>query len=336
MNEQTQYATPNEQELVLTACRLKREKGVSWTKLPNALFEETGVLMPTHKIRDMVRAHEQRTGVNTKKERSLALMISDVHVGKKTSSFNYSKLKERMTYMFDQLIEEAKDMRRKVVISDIHLCFIGDIIDNDSLYPTQPHHVNHEEAPHATEQIDKASTFFENEIRRVQKALKTKVIIHAVKGNHGRISKFTNEGNNYDIMFYNNLDRAFREHKHIKCNISHDFYCMANIQNHNFLLNHGNGIKMYQNIPWYGLVQRAMRWSGSLSLNFDYVVVGHFHTSGEQVWNDKVIYMNGTAVTDDTFGLEVLGLSASNKFWLFGVEKDAGICYQHKIDLSEV
>ena len=55
MNEQTQYATPNEQELVLTACRLKREKGVSWTKLPNALFEETGVLMPTHKIRDMVR-----------------------------------------------------------------------------------------------------------------------------------------------------------------------------------------------------------------------------------------------------------------------------------------
>jgi len=44
--------------------------------------------------------------------------------------------------------------------------------------------------------------------------------------------------------------------------------------------------------------------------------------------------MNGTAVSDDDFPVEVLGLKASNNYWLFGVSKDNGIEYQHKIDLS--
>lgn len=323
-------------EIVHIAYDIKRNKGVSWTKMPQALYEAAGVQFPTHQIRDAIRVYEKVNNLNPKESRSVALMISDVHVGKKTVSFDFNKLKERMTYMFNELIDQVKQMKRISTVEDINLCFIGDIIDNDSLYPTQPHHVDHENAGHATLQIKLAAKFFEEEIRRVQKACKIPIIIHAVKGNHGRISKFTNESNNYDLMFYNHLELAFERSKSITCRISHGFYALATIQNHNFLLNHGNGIKMYQNIPWYGLVQRTMRWEGSLPYQFDYVVVGHFHTTGEQQWNNKVIYMNGTAVTDDDFGLEVLGLSASNKFWLFGVNQNNGICYQHKIDLSEV
>ena len=336
MSKTTNKKSVTKDEIGAIAHRIKRDKGVSWTKMPQAIFEELGITMKAHEIRDRVRSYEASNGITNKQSRSLAVMLSDVHVGKKTSSFNFIKMKERMVYLMDQVVDEFKQQKRRYNVEEIHFCFIGDIIDNDSLYPTQPHHVDHENAGHATEQIKLASQFFSEEIDRVQKATKAKVVIHAVKGNHGRISKFTNEANNYDIMFYNNLETMVSRNKNISTNMSHDFYCMASIQGHNFLLHHGHGIRMYQNIPWYGLVQRVMRWAGSLPFNFDYVVVGHFHTCGEQHWNDKTIFMNGTAVTDDTFGLEVLGLGASNNFWLFGVNKDQGICYQQKINLSEV
>lgn len=320
------------------AWELKREAGISWTKLPGELQKLTGEFVEVHKIRDAVRQYEQTNGIknSSKPEKSVVLNISDVHVGKKTSSYDTDKLCQRIEYLFHKTAEEVKLMKKTHTVNAVHLNFIGDIIDNDSLYPTQPHHVDKEKAGNATKQIKVATELFSRVIAKFQKEVKVPVVVNAVKGNHGRVSKFTDEANNYDIMFYNSLEIAMYGNNGVTFNISEDFYNLVYVENHGFLLNHGNGVKMYQNIPWYGLVQRCMRWAGSMSQQFDYMVVGHFHTNGEQEWNDKIIFMNGTAVTDDKFGLEFLGLSASNNFWLFGVSKNAGIDTRIKINLSEV
>lgn len=330
--------TVKKEKWIEEAWKLKRDKGISWTKLPGELEKETGIYVEAHKIRDAVRSYEQSNGIapSSKPECSIVLNISDIHVGKQTESFNFDKLTERVYYMFTEAANEVKTLKKLKTVNAVHLNFIGDIIDNDSLYPTQPHHVDHEKAGHATKQIKVATQLFTEAIKSFYKEVKVPIVVNAVKGNHGRISKFTNESNNYDIMFYNSLEISLDSNKWITFNISNDFYNLVNIENHGFLLNHGNGVKMYQNIPWYGLVQRCMRWAGSMSQSFDYMIVGHFHTNGEQEWNDKIIFMNGTAVTDDKFGLEFLGLSSSNNMWLFGVSKDKGIEYRSKINLGEV
>lgn len=320
------------------AWKLKREKGVSWTKLPGELEKITGEFIESHKIRDAVRYYEQSNGITapSKPECSMVLNISDVHVGKRTQSYDVDKLYQRIEYLFDRTAAEIKSQKKLKTINSVHINFIGDIIDNDSLYPTQPHHIDNKKAGHATKQIKIATELFSRVVTKLHKEVKVPIVINAVKGNHGRISKFTDESNNYDIMFYNSLELALSGNKWITFNISEDFFNLVRIENHGFLLNHGNGVRMYQNIPWYGLVQRCMRWSGSMQSDFKYMIVGHFHANGEQEWNDKIIFMNGTAVTDDKFGLEFLGLSASNNFWLFGVTKDAGIDYRAKINLGDI
>lgn len=325
-------------EWVEIARKLKRENGISWTKLPGELYREIGITIESHRIRDAVRYYEQSSGLahETKPEKSVVINLSDVHVGKKTGSTDFEKISERVNYLFEQANKNIKDLKKVCTINAVHINFIGDIIDNDSLYPTQPHHVDKGVAGHATQQIKAATLLFSEVINKFQKTTKTHIFINAVKGNHGRISKFTDESNNYDIMFYNSLELALTSNKNVAFNISNDFYNLVNIENHGFLLNHGNGVKMYQNIPWYGLVQRCMRWAGSMSQPFEYMIVGHFHTCGEQEWNDKIIFMNGCAVTDDNFGLEFLGLSASNNMWMFTVSKDAGIDGRYKINLSNV
>lgn len=320
------------------ARELKREKGISWTKLPGELYRETGIHVESHRIRDAVRSYETQKGLaeKTKPSMSFVINLSDVHIGKKTRSTDFEKICERIGYLFEDSSEKIRLQKRTHTIDDVHINLIGDIIDNDSLYPSQPFHVDKGKAGNATQQIKAATLLFTEQIDKFQKENKIKVIINAVKGNHGRISKFTDEANNFDIMFYNSLELGLNHNKNITFNISNDFYNLFYVQNHGFLLNHGNGVRMYQNIPWYGLVQRCMRWAGSMGKPFEYMVVGHFHTSGEQVWNDKIIFMNGTAVTDDDFGLEFLGLSASNCFWTFGVTKDNGIEFRFKTDLSNV
>lgn len=320
------------------ARELKRETGVSWTKLPGELYRETGIMIEAHRIRDAVRSYENSKGLATsaKPEESIVINISDVHVGKKTESTDFDKIAQRMDYLFSRVVDEIKLLKKTYTINGLHINFIGDIIDNDSLYPSQPYHVDKDKAGHATKQIKAATLLFSEQINKTQKAIKIPVIVNAVKGNHGRISKFTDEANNFDIMFYNSLELALSNNTNVAFNISEDFYNLVYIENHGFLLNHGNGVRMYQNIPWYGLVQRCMRWAGSMSSPFDYMIVGHFHSCGEQEWNDKVIFMNGTAVTDDKFGLEFLGLSASNNFWMFGVNKDSGINLRYKINLGNI
>ena len=320
------------------ARELKREKGISWTKLPGELYKETGLRVEAHRIRDAVRSYEASNGLaqSSKPEMSVVANLSDVHIGKKTCSTDYEKLCERIYYFFDEVTEKIKVLKKTNIINTVHINFIGDIIDNDMLYPSQPYHVDKGNAGHATQQIKAATLLFSEAINKFQKTNKIKVIINAVKGNHGRISKFTDESNNFDIMFYDSLELALDRNSNIEFNISTDFYNLFYVENHGFLLNHGNGVRMYQNIPWYGLVQRCMRWAGSLPNHFEYMIVGHFHTSGEQEWNDKTIYMNGTAVTDDNFAVEMLGLSASNKMWVFGVTKDNGIEQRFKIDLNNV
>jgi hypothetical protein len=320
---------------VQKAYELKRIKGISWTKLPCKLFEETGVKLKVSEIRDKIRCYERSNGLTVKKPHiSLVVNISDVHIGKKTESYDLLAAKDRMHYLFDEVIMEFKKFRKDYAVDEIHVNFIGDIIDNDFLYPGQQHHTDKQNnAAHGTAQVKEATSLFRDEITRLKTTVKVPIVVNCVRGNHGRTTKFSHEDNNYDVMFYNNLETVLE--KVATVNVSHDFYHVAYIQNHGFLLYHGAGIRMYQNIPWYGLVQRCMRWAGSMKYSFDYLIIGHFHTAGDQEWNDKIIFMNGTAVSDDDFPLENLGMCGANKYWLFGVTANEGIMYQRKVNLNE-
>lgn len=326
-------------EWVKKAWEIKRKCGVSWTKIQGELLKTTGYDIPNHKIRDAIRIYEVKNNlIEEKEDMSLVLNINDVHIGKRTSSYNSEIALTKMEYLFNELLEEYKTLKRKYKISEIHINFIGDIIDNDTLYPTQPHHVDKRtgEVSNSTRQIKFATEIFKDLIDKLQKNTKINICINAVRGNHGRISKFTEETNNYDVMFYDRLELALNDNKKVIFNTTDDFYIIVDIQKHGFLLNHGNGIKMYQNIPWYGLTQKTMRWEGSMPKKFDYIIVGHFHTFGEQAWNDKRIFLNGTSVSDDSFPIEFLGLKGINSFWCFGVTKNNGIKHKREIDMEEV
>jgi predicted phosphodiesterase len=159
-----------------------------------------------------------------------------------------------------------------------------------------------------------------------------KVNIWAVRGNHGEMGKFAATTTNFDDVIYEFLRLAFSKQRNVTFHLTDNFFQLAKVLNTRFLLVHGDRIRMWMNIPVYGLTQRLMRWQGSIG-NFDVMVTGHFHNFCHIDWNDKELIVNGTWVTDDDWVRHNMGLLGSCAQVLLSVHPRRGITVTRKIKL---
>jgi len=259
------------------------------------------------------------------------LVISDIHIGKKTSSYNTEVAETRHSNLIHNTLKVVDIIRKSYTIEDLHIFDLGDHIDNDNIYKTHPHHTD-QQARYGREQCIKAVELFEPFLLMGTKYF-DHIYVHGVRGNHGRVTNFTHEGNNWDLVFYDEMKLAMRGNERVTFNISEEFYEIVEIMGWKNLLYHGAGIKMYQNIPWYGAVQRVMRWEQSLKDTFNNVFMGHFHITGDMPWRSTNIFFNGTMGDNDDFCLEYLGMDGCQTYWLFGIHPEQGITWRYKINL---
>ena len=70
-------------------------------------------------------------------EEIAVLLMSDVHIGKKTKSYNSEALKKRMEILKKSMMSVITGLRTIRPIDKLVMVFNGDFIDNESLYKTQ-------------------------------------------------------------------------------------------------------------------------------------------------------------------------------------------------------
>jgi len=243
------------------------------------------------------------------------LQLSDWHFGKKNPSYNMEIARGRFDMVVDKVMSISSLHRKAYPVDVLHIFMIGDMVDGSSIYPTQAHHIEanavrqvFDNVEHIAGRLCDLATFYE------------RVDINCVRGNHGRVSKFAHENENWDIVFYLALKAATANIPNIRWDISDDWYLLVPVENTNFLLMHGDQIKMHMNIPWYGMTQRVSRLATTKQLSdFHALCTGHFHSRADIAWNDKRIIANGTAVTGDEFALEKLGLESTQMQHFYGV-----------------
>ncbi len=260
---------------------------------------------------------------------SAVLLVSDLHSGKKTKSFDLKVLKKRMQNMGANVTKVLSILKEAYHIEDLHILQLGDMIDNDSIYKTHKHHTD-PNANYGWLQVKELVNIMEPVYRQIKDDTRLPVKLYGIRGNHGRVSSFTHESNNFDLMFYDLLQSQLNGT--IDSIVSPSFATIVNIQGHGFLMYHGAGIRMYQNLPHYGIVQRVMRWQQSMK-PFSVVCMGHFHTFGYYKWIGTEIFLTGTAVSGDEFAQEVIGMDGEPTFWLIGVHPERKITWRYPIPL---
>lgn len=260
-------------------------------------------------------------------------LLSDVHIGRVTTDFDSRVCEARFRYYMRKLVRIADLHREAYPIDELYLFVLGDIIDNEVLFPTQPHEI---EMPVFDQVRDITQIATEEIVGLAQHYEKVHVV--AVPGNHGRVGRYHDPVTNWDNLFYLLLESALRTHPRIETRIParrEDWWMVQEVRSHKFLLHHGDSIRMWQNIPLYGIIQRAMRWKGSIPDDWEYMTLGHFHVPDSGMkWNEFEILMNGTLLSGDNFALRNLGLESGTAQITFGVNEHHGVTWRYPIWLK--
>jgi len=270
-------------------------------------------------------------------EEEAVLVISDLHVGRRTDTFNATVAKERVATIVKSVAIIAALHRNAHPLRKITVFLLGDIVNSEDVGKK----VNLSEVDSLLhDQIygpNSASDILTWAFRSLLENFET-VVVKCVRGNHGAPQKHTGMDplSNWDTVTYHTIEAAFIHEPRIKFEIATKFYQIADIMGKKFLLVHGDQMRGggSHGVPLYGLTQRMMKWSDSMEEHWDVMVCGHWHHCAAIDQNTKELFVNGTAVTDDEYIKANYGNMASCAWWYFHVHPRKGITARYKLHMD--
>jgi predicted phosphodiesterase len=201
------------------------------------------------------------------------------------------------------------------------------------------------------------------------------VNIYTAFGNHGRMAHrgAEKEHVNWDHIAYLFMEAALKNQPNIKFFTNRSWLNLAEVKGQKFLLTHGEDIKSWGGIPFYGVSRAEGRYRTLLeqtknpdearkltqpyfeqaiknpsedtamalvralmlyAKSFDYLVMGHFHLPGTFATNGGgKIIMNGSFFGGDNYSLKCLQSASAPTQKFFGVHP-RGLTWQYDLDLT--
>lgn len=277
------------------------------------------------------RADEVSPIVKPGDPETLVLLISDLQAGHETESFNFEVLEERMNRLVERTIRIASIHKLAHPIPTLEIFLLGDLVHGERVGKT----VSLDELEDVIEvqMFGVVIPLLKNAIMEFSRHF-DQVNVRCVQGNHGVVSKENAGSTNWDNFIHKTLEIMFRDIPNVEFTVAHRFYQIVDVRGTKFFLAHGDQIKMWMNIPIYGVVNRGMRWRGMIPEKFDVMTLGHFHNYTAFDWNDLHIIINGTFVTDDAWCMKTIGMAGSCCQVLMSVHERRGITFTSKIQLA--
>jgi len=260
---------------------------------------------------------------------TLVLLISDLQAGHKTETFNFAVLKQRMKRLVERTLRITQLHRKSHPIPNLEIFLLGDLVHGERVGKTVD--LNELQDCVSVQMFDVVIPLLEWTIEEFSQHFDN-VSVRTVAGNHGVISR--ENSINLDQIIYYWLASRFRDFKNVKFTVAKRFFQIVDVMGWRFLLAHGDQIKMYLNIPIYGVVNRAMRWQATLG-HFDFLTIGHFHSFTNMDWNHMSLFINGCFVTDDEWVSKTIGLTSSCNQTLMSVHPNRGVTFVSKIQLTD-
>lgn len=161
-----------------------------------------------------------------------------------------------------------------------------------------------------------------------------------LSGNHGRRSKkkdFHGARDNWDYLIAEIARMHCGNIENINFLIPDSFSACLDIEGWGFGASHGDEVRAWNGIPWYGIERRTRRL-GALSALRDhrihYYTFAHFHNMATQATLDGETIINGAWPATDPYSYEGLAIYSEPSQWLFGVHHKRGVSWRLNIRLK--
>ena len=168
-----------------------------------------------------------------------------------------------------------------------------------------------------------------------------RVIFLGLPGNHGRTEQkyyFKNKSQvNWDHVFYNYLALFLRDQPNITFRLPFSFWAGFSIKNWFFHASHGDTIKSWNGIPFYGLNREVAKWSQIAAARgqfYHYYIRSHFHTRGSMQTDIGENILNGSLIGAGEYSIAIPGVSDPTQT-LFGVHARHGKTWELPISVKD-
>ena len=274
-------------------------------------------------------------------EETIVLMISDIQAGtyitKESTGglneYNWAVLEKQfevLSYGLEEIV-----LRHKMVapIENLHVHLLGDIIEGWDIFKGQTNSIDRDIAHQLLDVVDLLADFLDR-----SRTLFKHIHVVGVPGNHGRIgSKGENlHYVNYDYIVYKFLEKIFKNYPEFTWQISESWWQIDSIYDYNFLMFHGDDIRGWQGIPYYGIDRAAKNYRELLEiigLSYDYLEIGHFHMPSELSGVTTEKFINGCWPGGTIYSMKGLGAANTPIQKLFAVHPRQGVTYRYPIRL---
>ena len=196
--------------------------------------------------------------------------LTDWQAGKQTVSYDINVLTSRIGDMIYKVLHLTDIQRAHHPVKDCVIMLGGDMVEGVGIFPGQQYEVG----AHLYEQMFAVVRILESSIRTLATNFEHITIVCEF-GNHGRLGRKGDmpSGDNIDRMAYQIVSNNCKDLKHVKWQMSDDWYQIFAIGNYKVLLVHGDEIGAFGSI-----LRKVQAWSTGVVEPFDDCYMGHFHT----------------------------------------------------------
>lgn len=165
------------------------------------------------------------------------------------------------------------------------------------------------------------------------------VRVICLPGNHGRRSPkkdFNGPWDNWDYLISEIMATHCRNLKNVTFAIPECFSLNYEINGHGFHIQHGDDIKSWNSIPWYGIERKTRRLvalHNSRGIMSRYFVMGHFHALASMADLNGETFINGAWCATNPYSYESFSSFREPMQLLHGVHPTQGVSWRLPIRL---
>lgn len=233
--------------------------------------------------------------------------VNPVHTGG-LGGFNWNIYQARML-TWERAARRIIQMHQMVrPIRHLNIYSLGDMATGQLVYEGQTGFID----KHIGQQIVEGAAFLAPMVRRFLDLVET-VDLYAVPGNHGRTGPkkmALPPAANFDWILMEMLRLWLRDEPRVHLDNSEAMYLIVERPGADFLLMHGDNIRAWNTIPWYGAERHTRRMRELLGVRARYVLIGHQHVPAAWSQADGEICFNGSVLGPTDFSVNKLGVGS--------------------------
>jgi hypothetical protein len=249
--------------------------------------------------------------------------------------FNFDVFVRRLESLQHQMVRVTQGHQTWTPLRTLNILGLGDFVEGMTIYPGQLNHID----------LDLIDQVFLGSAKVAEFAVALLAVydhinLFGVLGNHGRIGR---KGElpttaNLDYMFLRHVEAQLEEYieaGRITCEFPKTFFQVVERQNHRFFIVHGDDIRGWMSLPWYGASRAAGRWQELVRERYDYFVFGHHHTTASFELNYKEVIANGSFVGTNEYSAKSLNVGGRPSQMFFGLHPEVGVSWRYRLLLDE-